>query len=186
MRNLENYGILAEWFRYPVPRKENPEEGWVRIVSSYGREPVSKLEPFLIHWKERSLEEKQEYYISTFDVQALCHLDIGYVLFGEDYRRSVFLVHVKKEQELAGNDCGRELPDHLPNMLTLLPKIRDDQLAEELVCSILIPALNKMIRDFGPNKNVYKSLLEILVIMMNSDLPGYRFDRIDLSLTEKK
>ena len=67
---------------------------------------------------------QQEYYISTFDVQAICFLDIGYVLFGEDYKRGIFLVNIKKEQIKAGNDCGSELPDHLPNILTLLPKMQ--------------------------------------------------------------
>jgi len=177
MKNLVNYEILAEWFRYPYPGLENFKEGWRKTVSGYNPGLLRKLDPFISHLSARTLENQQEYYISTFDVQALCHLDIGYVLFGEDYRRGVFLMHVKKEQETAGNDCGKELHDHLPNMLTLLPKIRDTELAEELVYSVLIPALKKMIRNFRTNDNVYKGLLEILVSIMDMDYPVSAFER---------
>ena len=64
-----------------------------------------------------------ELYLRTFDVQAITTLDIGYVLFGEDYKRGALLAGLSAEHKKVSNDCGIELADHLPNVLRLLPKM---------------------------------------------------------------
>jgi nitrate reductase assembly molybdenum cofactor insertion protein NarJ len=87
-----------------------------------------------------TLGEQQEYYLMTFDVQAVCCPDLGYLLFGEDYKRAQLLVNLKKEHSLAGVDCGKELGDYLPNILTLLERTTDRNFAEELGFIITIPA----------------------------------------------
>ena len=185
MTDLTHYSVLAEIFRYPYPERENFSGEWRKIIRNRLPEPEHKLELFVAHVQEKTLAEQQEYYIGTFDVQALCFLDIGYVLYGEDYNRGVFLANMKTEQERAHNDCGSELPDHLPNMLTLLPKMKDKSLAEELVVSMMIPALEKMIEAFRPDGNVYKGMLEILLQIMQSDFSGSEFEKFSFSAQEK-
>jgi nitrate reductase assembly molybdenum cofactor insertion protein NarJ len=112
----------------------------------------------------------------------MCFLDIGYVLFGEDYKRGIFLVNIKKEQLKACNDCGTELPDHLPNLLTLLPKMEDKDLVEELIYSILIPAIHEMILKFRNVNNLYKGLLEILVTIMEKQYPVSNFEKFSFGI----
>jgi nitrate reductase assembly molybdenum cofactor insertion protein NarJ len=104
------------------------------------------------------------------------------ILFGDDYRRGVFLVNMQREHIMAGNECGRELPDHLPNVLTLLPLISDKAFVEELICSLLIPALTEMIRRFRKIENYYRSLLEILLCVMESDFPSSSYERFQFTL----
>ena len=166
-------------FRYPTDDLKTYSGKWRDIIDIYDPELILKLDPFTTHINEKPLSFQQEYYISTFDVQAICFLDIGYVLFGEDYKRGVFLVNIKKEQIKACNDCGSELPDHLPNILTLLPKIEDPELAEELIYSLLIPAIHEMIFKFRNGNNLYKGLLEILVTIMETDYPFSTFDKFN-------
>lgn len=185
MKDLKHYTALAEIFRYPGPYRENCVGEWRKIIWNIVPEMAGKLEIFISHIHEKPLTAQQEYFIGTFDVQALCFLDIGYVLYGEDYNRGVFLVNMKKEQEKAGNDCGYELPDHLPNMLSLLPKLKDQNLAEELVCSMMVPALENMIEAFGSNENAYKGMLEILLGIMGSDFPESEFERFNFNSLEK-
>ncbi len=185
MRDLKHYTALAEIFRYPGPDRENFVGEWRKIIWNTVPEMAGKLEIFISHIHEKPLTTQQEYFIGTFDVQALCFLDIGYVLYGEDYNRGVFLVNMKNEQEKAGNDCGYELPDHLPNMLSLIPKLVDENLAEELVCSMMVPALENMIEAFGSNENVYKGMLEILLGIMGSDFPESEFERFNFNSLEK-
>lgn len=177
MRDLTHYKLLAELFRYPSDDLKAYSEKWREVISLYDAPLSDKLDLFITHINERPLAFQQEYYISTFDVQAMCFLDIGYVLYGEDYKRGVFLVNIKKEQIKAENDCGSELPDHLPNILTLLPKIADADLAEELIYSLLIPALHELILKFRDASNIYKGLLEILVRIMETDFPVSSFER---------
>jgi len=186
MNAMNHYTLLAEMFRYPYPGQDALSESWEQVVSDYGMEITQSLSGFISHVRHKPLSVQQEYYISTFDIQALCYLDIGYVLYGEDYKRGVFLANLKKEQEIAGNECGSELPDHLPNILTLLPKLSDVKLAEELVYSLMIPALHKMIASFRTNDNVYKETLRILVKIMETDFPESEFERFNFLSTNDK
>lgn len=172
-------------FRYPSDDMKTYFGKWREIISLYPPIPVNKLDLFISHIIEKPLSYQQEYYIRTFDVQAACFLDIGYVLFGEDYKRGVFLVNMKKEQQKAGNDCGSELPDHLPNILTLLPKMEDTLLAEELIYSLLVPAIHEMILKFNDVTNLYKSLMEILLTIMETDYPASAFERFNFSIRDK-
>ncbi len=142
---------LAALFVYPGPAYGDSVETARRAVS--GRYPSAETE--LAAFAARlpgSLEELREIYTRTFDVQAVTTLDTGYVVFGDDYKRGELLVHLGREHRRAGVDCGRELPDHLPNVLRLLPRWEDRELAGEFVRDILHPALERMIAQFDPER----------------------------------
>lgn len=148
--SVEGYDLLARLFSYP----DGNFGETVQQVQQYLDEnfPMSgkELRPFsefVFHSSQTLLEEL---YLRTFDVQAVTTLDIGYLLFGDDYKRGKMLVHLNKEHQAAGNDCGKELADHLPNVLRLLPRMKDVQVRQELVEKILMPALCKMIAEFDP------------------------------------
>jgi len=123
---------------------------------------------FLDAIPERVLD-LQELHTRTFEVQSLTTLGIGYVLFGDDYKRGALLSNLSREHAQTENDCRGELADHLPNVLRLIPKLKDQDLLDELVREILVPALMLMIREFDPGriekKNAnyqkhYKTLIE--------------------------
>ncbi len=185
MNSLTHYTALAGAFSYPSPEREKFIDEWRKTVWKITPESEQELELFIEHIKQKTLAEQQEYYISTFDVQALCYLDVGYVLYGEDYNRGVFLANMKKEQKNAGNDCGSELPDHLPNVLTLLPKMNDTALAEELIVSMLIPAVEKMVGSFRIEGNVYQGMLKILLRVMQNNFPDSEFEKFSFTSQKK-
>jgi len=148
---IESYHRLADLYEYPT-------EGYLDRVNASGAF-VAQAYPKASHWLETFVEllpdgelrAKQELYTRSFDVQAITTLDVGYVLFGEDYKRGELLANLMREHRLADNECGTELGDFLPNLLRLLPKMEDRALAEELVQEIIVPALRKMIAEFdGP------------------------------------
>lgn len=185
MKELNHYNALAEVFTYPKLDRNAFIGTWRETVKTSVPEMAYKLEAFIEHIQQKTVAAQQEYYIATFDVQALCYLDIGYVLYGEDYNRGIFMLNMKREQKKHDNDCGWELPDHLPNILTLLPKIEDETFIEELIFSILAPALEKMIEAFNSEDNVYKGMLEILLGIMESDYPESEFERFSFNSREK-
>jgi nitrate reductase assembly molybdenum cofactor insertion protein NarJ len=95
-------------------------------------------------------------------------LDIGYVLFGDDYKRGELLVNLSREHKKANNDCGNELADYLPNLLRLIPKIEDEEFRNELVAIIILPALAKITKEFDSQNiemknNVYKRKYKTLI-----------------------
>jgi nitrate reductase assembly molybdenum cofactor insertion protein NarJ len=154
--------------------------GWKNIIEKYDPDLLVNLDPFIHYIENTPMEFQQEYFVGTFDVQPLCCLDIGYILFGEDNRRGQFLANLKAEHRKAGNDYGTELPDNLTALLTLLPKLTDSLFAEELVVSLVIPAVNEIISGFRSDRNHYKALLRIIAAIMEKDYPCSQFERFQI------
>jgi len=98
---------------------------------------------------------------------------------------------------------GIELADHLPNVLRLLPKMKDPAIVEELARRIIAPALMRMIRGFEPDQielkdkfyiskhktiidrpeehyTIYQKALEVMYLILKKD-----FDLEDSKPIEK-
>ncbi len=115
------------------------------------------------------LQAMQELYTRSFDVQAATTLDIGYVLFGDDYKRGILLANLNREHRNASIDTGTELADYVPNLLRLMAVIEDEDVLRDLAYAILGPALLEMIGEFSTERiekrdisyeKHYKTLIE--------------------------
>jgi len=182
---MEHYSTLASLFSYPNEELATNVAEVREIVRQHYPENLEYINAFFSFVTETPVEKQTEYYIKTFDVQAVCYLDIGYILFGEDYKRGEFLVNLRKEHREANNDCGSELADHLPNMLRLLPKIADRDFAEELGYSIMIPALKEMLKSFKEENNVYKNNLVTLLNIMEADFKNLDYPQFIINNRDK-
>ncbi len=172
---MKIYNQIAALFSYPKIEFQLVTVQLAAEFESYGQAAVDDFLPVASHFTSKQTSELQEYYIRTFDVNAACYLDIGYVLFGEESKRGQFLLNMKNEQLKAENDCGTEFADHLPNVLTLLPKIQDNIFREELVVSMLLPALKHMLENFRTEDNIYKILLKLLIQILETDFADSQF-----------
>jgi nitrate reductase assembly molybdenum cofactor insertion protein NarJ len=156
MHPFTHYEHLAKLFDYP--QRDYP--AWVQSIydllagryvlaaaqiDAFARILPTEGEPFT----PDALDEVQEIFTRSFDVQAITTLGVGYVMFGDDYKRGELLVNLNREHREAGIDCGHELPDHLPNVLRLIARWQDRELVQEFVEEILHPALEGMIAEFG-------------------------------------
>lgn len=148
--NTSKYSLLAKLLDYP-------QEGFVEEINEiqlylndYSDDLSLVLEPFTGFVTRSSLDEVQELHTRTFEVQAITTLDLGYLLFGDDYKRAELLVNLNREHKLVSNDCRGELADHLPNVLRLTSMLADDLLKDELIRKLIHPGLKKMIREFNP------------------------------------
>ncbi|HAB52768.1 MAG: hypothetical protein A2315_08165 [Ignavibacteria bacterium RIFOXYB2_FULL_35_12] len=143
------YELLADLFLYPSEElrakifeiKKYLDENFLIVSDS--------LREFSEFVKMTSLKEWEEIYTRTFDVQALTTLDLGYVVFGDDYKRGELLVNLGNEHKAASNECGTELADHLPNILRLINKTTDEEFKQDLIYYIVFPALTKILSDFN-------------------------------------
>jgi len=172
MNKLNHYKILADIFRYPDENLSSRLEEFQSLVSDQFPEQKGNGSKILDSFKRMSMLKQQEYYLKTFDIQAVCSLDIGYVLFGEDYKRAQLLVNLQSEHKAAGVDCGSELGDHLPNVLNLLSKTSDPDFAEELGFIITSQSVRFMLTKFKNVENIYKDMLEVLLIFLQNDFGG--------------
>lgn len=149
---LNHYAILAPVYAYPGQDFNLHLLTAQEFLDEYHTEAAGLLRPFTAYMSALPLLKQQELFVRSFDVQAVTTLDVGYVLFGDDYKRGELLVNLNREHREAQNDCGIELPDHLSNILRLLPKMKDKEIARELVEKIVAVALKRMILSFAPEQ----------------------------------
>ena len=154
--NYAHYSKMAELLDFPGPGFAARGQALVGFLRQDYPEAALEVELFLDAIPESTLD-LQELHTRTFDVQALTTLGTGYVLFGDDYKRGALLSNLNREHGEAQNDCRGELADHLPNVLRLIPKLKDPDLLDELVEQILVPALMLMIREFDPERIAKKN-----------------------------
>lgn len=101
-----------------------------------------------------SLEGMQELYTTTFDLNPVATLEVGWHLWGEQYERGRFLAELREVQERHGIDCGCELPDHLTVLLPTIAATGDPRLRE--TCS---KAIAKILVPLEEQGNPYRHLL---------------------------
>ncbi len=160
-RSAQLPATFADLFEYP-------DETWEARLTDALASPIAKsdvaadLGAFCTWSCGLTLTELQELYTQTFDLNPACALEIGYHLFGEDYKRGAFLAKLRETQ--ADLDLGqeRQLPDHLPVLLRLLVHLDDDELRYALVRHCLIPGLEKIIKAFK-DENPYLVLVKSTV-----------------------
>ncbi|MCP4457191.1 MAG: hypothetical protein GY816_04060 [Cytophagales bacterium] len=199
MIEASHYSLFSALFRYPVEGYQNDVRECMNLLETYYPDAAVEMKRFVDYTTTESTDTLEELFNKTFHIQAICFLDIGYVLFGEDYKRGEFLVHMKKEQAIVEHDCGEELPDNLANVLTLLTKTKDEKFLNELAVRILIPALKKMLEEFDAarlemkdrilkkkhkvliqedieNRNIYNHALNALVLVIEKDFAGITYE----------
>ena len=133
-------------------------------------EADSLLGGFVRQIQSLSLEEVQELYTHTFDLNPVCALEVGWQLHGEDYSRGEFLVAMRKQLRLYRIPESRELPDHLSCVLSLLDRLEPEE-ARNFKEDSLRPALNKMLAGFLDESNPYRNLLLAIAKLLSCD-PG--------------
>lgn len=154
---MKKFNVLAEVFDYPGKEFPQKAEAAFRYLSANFPEAAKEFEPFLLFARETNLEEQEEVFLRTFEVQGITTLDLCYILFGDDYKRGACLVNLNREHREVGNETRGELADHLPAVLRLIPKMKDQELAGQIVERIVLPALHGILVAFGPEKIALKN-----------------------------
>ena len=199
MKDRNQYRVLANLFRYPdQDYVKNTNEAADVLRENYP-EAYQELIPFLEIVNNKSIHDIEEIFGQTFHIQAICYLDLGYVLFAEDYKRGEFLVQMKNEQRVANNDCGEELADNLPNVLHLMTLLKDEEFLGELAVRVVTRALTKMLQEFDlsritlknkvmkkkqkviiledlEHKNIYQHAIQATLNVIQSDFKDLTYD----------
>jgi nitrate reductase molybdenum cofactor assembly chaperone len=175
MTTMHHYELLAVLFEYPdkdYPASVRRAAAAVARVYPHAAADLDRFAESLPAGAEtlspEALDEMQEIFTRSFDVQAITTLSVGYVAFGDDYKRGELLVNLNREHREAGIECGSELSDHLPNILRLMARWSDRETMVELVEEILRPAVRQMIAEFGPERmeqrnRLYKKHFKTLI-----------------------
>lgn len=160
------YALISDLLEYPHtnwPARLESARALLRESAEDNRfvEAIEKLH----------LNDLQELYTRTFDLNPVCALEVGYHLFGENYKRGEFLANLRETEAPFELGQQNQLPDYLPVLLRLLDKLEDEELRESLIAECLIPAIDKMLAALKDSENPYRSLLEILRTTLQSEVP---------------
>jgi nitrate reductase delta subunit len=108
---------------YPAPGCTADLDSLVAQAAGCDAEAGRALEAFDGWARGQSTEAMQEAFTQTFDLNPVCALEVGWQLFGEEYERGAFMVHMRQLLRDHAVPEGGELPDHLSSLLAVLPRL---------------------------------------------------------------
>ena len=150
--DINHYKLFAAIFDFPEADYIERVAELQKFLNTSYPDSADWLAPFTTNIAMMKTVHHEELFIRSFDVQAVTTLDVGYVMFGDDYKRGQILVNLNREHREVNNDCGTELSDNLSNVLRLLPLMQDHLIRRELVHRIVASAIKKMIHTFDPKQ----------------------------------
>jgi nitrate reductase molybdenum cofactor assembly chaperone len=173
---LAHNGMGAHGVKYELADLlEYPGADWPprlkQLSESLGDEALAE---FSRQTKSLPLASLQETYTQTFDLNPVASLEIGYHLFGESYKRGLFLAQLRETEAQCDLDEPRQLPDYLPTLLRLLTRLGDCELREDLIAECLLPAIGKMKTALQSKENPYAPLLATVEARLQAEAPARR------------
>jgi nitrate reductase delta subunit len=117
--------------------------------------------------------ELEELYTRTFDLNPVCTPEVGWHIYGEQYRRGRFLVQARDLLKVVGIEERGELPDHLMSLLPAVARLQPQD-AALFAGTYLVPAIDKMLPGLKDKANPYEQILQAIraVLMTFSTEPA--------------
>jgi nitrate reductase delta subunit len=162
MPDAATFELLANLFRYPDRDYVSDVERCIEALYSADPQAAGMLRETLGQTRKISVGDLQALYTSTFDLDPVCSLEVGWHLFGENYERGEFLVKMRSELRRLGLPESTELPDHLTHALAAFSRMESDE-AECFAAACLFPALDKMRTGMESKPNPFSGVLRAVV-----------------------
>lgn len=164
---MQLYEVLADLLEYPQKNWVLLLEPGKKLLLEEASEIEALFEGFCLQVQDLSLAELQEKYTQTFDLTPACTLEVGYHLFGENYKRGLFLAELHETEAPFHLGQEHQLPDYLPVLLRLMVKLEDEELRTDLANECVIPAIEKMIQAVPGTDNPFGILLKVVLAVLN-------------------
>ena len=162
MRLTDKYQLYSKLLTYP---DSGSFECAGALADGLGSEKIRNF----IEALPRHVNELQELYVQTFEVNPSCCLYAGFSIFGESYKRGELLVGLKsalREAQIINFESeDRELADFIPSLLQLIAKqgittedkgsVIDSELSVEIVEHLVMSALYKAKKSLEQNPYAY-------------------------------
>ncbi len=160
--------LFGEILDYPTAALRRQIEECISLLLSLHRGAADKLSELRTFVGVHPLEEVEEIYTRTFDLQAACYPYVGYHLFGNSNQRALFMAGLMNHYRACRFSAGNELPDHLRVMLRFASVLKRDE-REELIRDCVAPAVGKMLAAFQGVPNPYRGVLQALSVVLSED-----------------
>jgi nitrate reductase delta subunit len=164
------YRLFALLLDYPTAALGGQARACLDLLSSAGSPAAAPLQSFCSYVQEASPARMEELYTRTFDLQAICSPYVGYQLFGESYKRGLFMARLNEGYHERGFSAGSELPDHVAVVLRFLAQGAGDDFSRALLAEGLLPALAKMEQALhSPSDNPYSEVIGALSLFLGGE-----------------
>ncbi len=138
-------GLFADILDYPAPGLAGKAAECAALIGAAQPEAAAMLDCFRGFAEETPLGKMQEFYSGFFDLNSICHPYVGYQLFGENYKRSSFLVGLKKAYRDERFEADTtDIPDRLSIVLRFVAHSKGGEEIDELLSRGVLPALERM------------------------------------------
>ncbi len=143
----ELFTHFADMFDYPTDQSNLIEivEEVIQGLKDVNPVASKELVYFYNYVKDVSIEILEESYTGIFEINPTIAPYIGYHIFGESYKRSIFLMELKKRFKEFDFSSGKELVDHISVVLRFFATHINAQLTKDLMSDALIPMLDRII-----------------------------------------
>lgn len=158
MTAANEFDLLAALLRYPGEDSRSAAAHCFAVLGENDPEAAALLAEFVEQTSRFSLEELQALFTTTFDLDPVCSLEVGWHLFGENYERGEFLVKMRGQLRRLDVKESTELPDHLTHALAALGRMEPDE-AGDFATACLFPALDKMRAGIEGKSNPYEKVM---------------------------
>lgn len=105
---------------------------------------------------------REEMFTTVFDINPTCTLELGWHLYGEDYKRGSFLVDMRQVMAAVGVEESAELPDHLIHALRVLQRLPAPKDAL-FSTSFVQPGLDRMLSGYSDESSPWRPVLAALL-----------------------
>jgi nitrate reductase delta subunit len=163
------FDALAGLLEYPCADWPARFDECKRLHDTEGGESASAFADFARGVAGLEVAELQELYTRTFDLNPVCALEVGYHLFGDTYKRGLFLARLRETEESYELGQERQLPDFLPVMLRLVARLEDAELRGALVADCLMPAALKMTGALERGASPYAGLVRAVASVLSRE-----------------
>ncbi len=136
--------LFATLLDYPSPALPDVAQECADLVAPLSVEAADIVGDFQSLAASTDLGRMEEIYTGFFELNAMAYPYVGYHLFGETYKRSVFLLGLQECYAAHNYTHGVELADHLVVILRFVAECPDEAAVDELVNEALLPTLAKM------------------------------------------
>jgi len=157
------YSLFARVLSYPDGKYLRSVEKCGAALQSFPQ-AAGDFARFAAYARDKRTEALEEQFIATFDMNNKRPLEIGWHLYGQEYKRGLFLVKMRDLLREYDVEESSELPDHLSHCLRLLP-VMDAEEVRPFVQKYVLPGLRSIREGFddeNPYRHVIQSLLQII------------------------
>lgn len=174
MKIASSYEALSRMLDYPQEKRALQDDYAIVREGVGDLADDCSLPAFRDFIAASELTTLQEEYVATFDFNPATSLYLGHHLFGDNQKKSGYMIGLKQEFSRYGYcPVGNELPDHLSVVLGFLAFLSEGEKSDErrsLIAKLVLPGVERLNAAFASKQDSpWRPILEAVQLLCTAD-----------------